>query len=273
MGSTLHIDSIPGKGSCFSFALVLENVPRQPPVMDSLCQGTTERKLRILVVDDQPANLVVMKLQLQTLGHQVTTCDDGKQAEQLLTQRTFDMVMTDCQMPIMTGYQLTRRQRAREQEKGSYQIIIGCTANAFNDEQKRCLEAGMDGVLIKPLTLQDLRQMLSEQQSIQINLAEIHSMAANQPQIITSIIDELQLSSEHDRLLLLEATLRDPEQYGAVLHRQKGSFALAGFQAGIDLCQKMEAELQVKDSSLFQVYRLQLNSLILRFNALLSLLA
>ncbi|AFI89645.1 response regulator [Pectobacterium parmentieri] len=270
MGSALHIHSTVDHGSCFSFSLRLEKVPEQQDVLNIPQQKSVERSLHLLVVDDQPANLVVMKLQLETLGHQVVTCDDGKQAEQLLARQSFDLVLTDCQMPVMTGYELARRQREREQEKGGYQVMIGCTANAFNNEQKRCLDAGMDGVLIKPLTLQDLRQLLSEQDKIQLDMAEIQAMAANQPQIITSIVEELQRGSEQDRLQLLEASLTQTEQYSAVLHRQKGAFALAGFQAGINLCQQMEQALQTREFSTFPVYRLQLNALILRFITLLT---
>lgn len=102
-----------------------------------------ENALRLLVVDDQRANLSVMKLQLETLGHWVVTCNDGREAEQLLLSQSFDIVLTDCQMPVMNGYQFTETIREREKNGEDYQVIIGCTANAFNDEQRRCLEAGM----------------------------------------------------------------------------------------------------------------------------------
>jgi len=271
MDSTLQVDSMMGQGSSFSFTLQLENMPEQAESLNASGQEQVVQPLQLLVVDDQPANLVVMKLQLEKLGHQVTTCDDGKQADKLLMQQSFDFVLTDCQMPIMTGYQLAQRQRERELGKGMHQVIIGCTANAFSDEQKRCLDAGMDDVLIKPLTLQDLRQMLAEQQQIQLDMAEIKAMAAEQPQIILSIVDELQRSSEQDRQLLLEASTSQPEQYAAVLHRQKGSFALAGFLAGSTLCQRMEKALKTQDVAVFPIFRLQLNALILRFIALLEL--
>lgn len=270
MDSALHIRSVPGQGSCFTFSLLLECVTEKATGSLPEAGSMANRTLKILVVDDQPANLVVMRLQLETLGHQVMTCDDGKQAEQWLSWQSFDLVLTDCQMPVMTGYDLARRQRKREKEKGGYQVIIGCTANAFSDEQKRCLEAGMDALLLKPLTLQDLRQMLVAQQRIRLDMAEIQSMAT-EPQIIASVVNELQRGSESDRQLLLEITPQQTEQYGAVLHRQKGSFALAGFLPGVNLCQQMENALEEADFSAFPVYRLQLNALILRFITLLSL--
>ncbi|EPF0317222.1 ATP-binding protein [Enterobacter chuandaensis] len=265
MGSELHIESTPGKGSCFTFSLLLERVSEETLLMDYPDSVLAGKPQHILVVDDQPANLLVMKLQLETLGHQVTTCDDVKQAEQRLSHQTFDLVLTDCQMPVMTGYQLASRQREREREAGGYQVIVGCTANAFNDEQERCLASGMDAVLIKPLTLQDLRQLLTEQQQIALDMTEIQAMAAKQTSIIDTIIEELQRSSQHDLQLLLQSTTEDPEPYCAVLHRQKGSFALAGFQAGVSQCQLMEKALREENSTGFPIYRLQLNALILRF--------
>ncbi|CAI1509951.1 Virulence sensor protein BvgS precursor [Serratia ficaria] len=272
MGSRLHIQSTPGEGSCFSFSISLEKSPEQTTAGVPENKNRAEKPLHILVVDDQPANLVVMKLQLETLGHQVTTCDDGKQALQHLRQHAFDLLLTDCQMPLMTGYQLAQHHRQREQEDGGYLVIIGCTANAFSDEQKRCLESGMDAVLIKPLTLQDLRQVLSEQQQIRLDMAEIHAMTANQPQVMTTILDELQRTSEHDRQQLLGLSTWQSEQYKVLLHRQKGSFALAGFQAGVNLCKRMEEILQgdKEEDNTFPLRCLQLNALILRFIALLS---
>lgn len=270
MGSSLQIQSVEGQGSHFSFTLQLEDVPEKTVLPSSSLQDSRNQPLQLLIVDDQIANLLVMKLQLETLGHQVTTCEDCRQAEQLLMRQAFDLVLTDCQMPVISGYQLTRAQREREEGKASYQVIIGCTANAFSDEQRRCLEAGMDAVLIKPLTLQDLRQMLLEQQDVRLDMAEINAMAASQPQVLESVLDELQRSSESDRQRLLECNIAQSEVFGAVLHRQKGSFALAGFQSGVTICLKMEKALQEQDESAFQMLRLQLNAIILRFIALLE---
>ncbi|PKH18417.1 histidine kinase [Enterobacterales bacterium CwR94] len=270
MDSRLSIQSTPGRGSTFSFTLSLAEL-KEAPIGQVICvEETPTHPLQLLVVDDQPANLVVMSLQLESLGHHVTTCGGGKRAEQLLKQQRFDVVFTDCQMPIMSGYQLAKRQRQREAKSGGYQVIVGCTANAFNNEEKRCLESGMDGVLIKPLALNDLRQLLHTHQQIRLDMREIKALAVNQPHIITSIIQELLSSSAQERQRLLNIPTDNAEQFAAILHRQKGSFALAGFQAGIDLCQTIENGVQDGNTSSLPLLRLQLNALILRFIVLLS---
>lgn len=270
MGSPLHIRSAEGEGSCFAFSLQLDSVKELPALGDRLSESEDDVVLRLLVVDDQLANLSVMKLQLETLGHEAVTCHDGREAEQLLLAQSFDIVLTDCQMPIMNGYQLAKTVREREKSKGGYQVIIGCTANAFNDEQRRCLESGMDGVLIKPVTLQDLRALFAEQKLIRLCMAEIMTMAGQQPQIVMSILDELQRSTELDRQQIREHGIEEPDAFIQVLHRQKGSFALAGFQAGVTLIQQMEQALQICDEPAIRIFRLQLNALSLRFIALLE---
>lgn len=270
MGSSLAIQSTEGQGACFSFSLTLENIPEETMAEPVSSGEQPGRALQLLVVDDQHANLLVMKLQLETLGHQVTLCNDSRQANQLLAEQSFDLVLTDCQMPLMTGYQLASTQREREKGTNRYQVIIGCTANAFNDEQRRCLEAGMDGVLIKPVALEDLRHLIAEQEKIQLCMTEINALAAEQTPVRIAILDELLLSSENDRRQLMALSVEETAQYGAALHSQKGSFALAGFQTGVDLCVQMEKALQVRDTSALNLYQLYLNALSLRFIALLK---
>ncbi|MGO2569800.1 MAG: response regulator, partial [Serratia proteamaculans] len=267
MGSELQIDSTPQQGSRFSFTLTLPRTTAGDEAQETLTAPLVEHSLRVLVVDDLPANLTVMKLQLEKLGHQVTTCDNGRQALQRLEQSPFDLVLTDCQMPVFTGYQLAQWQREREHGHRQYLPIVGCTANAFNDEQYRCLAAGMDAVLIKPLTQQDLRTLVSEQQAIRVDMREIQLMAAGQPQVMTTLIDELQRSSDADRQQLLAATAQ-PDVFAAVLHRQKGSFALAGYQSGVNLCQQLEQHPPASAEP--TVALLRMNALILRFIALLE---
>lgn len=267
MDSELQIDSTPQQGSRFSFTLTLPRTTAGDEVQETLTAPLEEHVLHVLVVDDLPANLTVMKLQLEKLGHQVTTCDSGRQARQWLEQATYDLVLTDCQMPVFTGYQLAQWQREREQGYRRYLPIVGCTANAFNDEQYRCLAAGMDAVLIKPLSQQDLRSLVSEQQAIRVDMREIQLMAAGQPQVMTTLIDELQRSSDADRQQLFTATAQ-PDIFAAVLHRLKGSFALAGYQSGINLCQQLEQHPPASAES--TVALLRMNALILRFIALLE---
>lgn len=270
MGSTLQIDSTPDSGSRFFFTLNLKKATARVSGEENAEQSLPKKSLDILVADDNTPNLVVMTLQLETLGHRVTTCDDGKYALQHLQEKSFDILLTDCQMPLMNGYELARYQRQREASEGGYLIIVGCTANAFSDEQQRCLEAGMDAVLIKPLTLQDLRQVLSEQQ-MSLDMKELSAMAAGNPDVIITLVNELIRSSEKDRQQLLNCTQEQTEQVSAIVHRQKGSFAIAGFRPGTVLCEKIETVIAANEEpGDFSLLYLQFNTLVLRFHFLLK---
>lgn len=265
MESSLEIQSAEGKGTCFSFRLQLDSAAEPLITTELSATEMSGESLRVLVVDDQPANLLVMKLQLETLGHQVVICNEGRKAQQLLKAQFFDFVLTDCQMPVVNGYQLAKAIREREKQGESYQVIIGCTANAFNDEQRRCLEAGMDAVLIKPLTLPDLRKLFAEQLQVRLCMSEIKAMTGQQPQMIIAVLDELKRSCEHDGQQIERTGIEEREILARVLHRQKGSFALAGFQPGITQVQQMEIALQVGNESALSLSRLQLNVLTSRF--------
>ncbi len=112
--------------------------------------------LRILVVDDHPINRRLLADQLTTLGYQVITANDGLDALSILNANIVDIVLTDVNMPNMDGYRLTQRLR----QLHHHFPVIGVTANALAESKQRCIEAGMDNCLSKPVTLSTLRQML-----------------------------------------------------------------------------------------------------------------
>ncbi len=112
--------------------------------------------LQILVVDDHPINRRLLADQLTTLGYRVITANDGLDALAVLNANSVDIVLTDVNMPNMDGYRLTQRLRQLNHNFP----VIGVTANALAEGKQRCLEAGMDNCLSKPVTLDTLRQML-----------------------------------------------------------------------------------------------------------------
>ncbi|MNE05380.1 Sensor histidine kinase RcsC [compost metagenome] len=113
--------------------------------------------IHLLVVDDHPINRRLLSDQLSSLGYQVVTANDGVDALDVLSRNTVDIVLTDVNMPNMDGYHLT--QRLREMQFTS--PVIGVTANALAEEKQRCIEAGMDNCLSKPVTLETLEQTLA----------------------------------------------------------------------------------------------------------------
>jgi len=122
--------------------------------------------LRVLLVEDNSVNLAVAQRLLQVLGCSVVTATDGQQAlEHLHTQRV-DLVLMDCQMPVLDGYQATRRWRAHEADTGApRQPIVAMTANAMAGDRERCLQAGMDDYLSKPVNRASLVACLQRWQA------------------------------------------------------------------------------------------------------------
>ena len=118
-------------------------------------------KLRVLLVEDNTINQQVATGMLSAMGCDVEIAGDGQEALRILEQAAFDVVLMDCQMPVMDGYQATAAIRAREQaEPGVRQTIIALTANALPEDRDRCLDAGMDDYLSKPFTVGKLRDVL-----------------------------------------------------------------------------------------------------------------
>ncbi|MBL0433026.1 transporter substrate-binding domain-containing protein [Aeromonas hydrophila] len=117
----------------------------------------TSGRLRVLVVDDNHANQVLLRQQLKHLGHEVSVRGNGAEALRAIQNQDFSLIITDCQMPLMDGFELTRRLRAR----GHTLPIWGFTAHATARERERCLAAGMDECLYKPIGLARLRTALA----------------------------------------------------------------------------------------------------------------
>jgi CheY-like chemotaxis protein/HPt (histidine-containing phosphotransfer) domain-containing protein len=105
-----------------------------------------------LLAEDNESNLIVARAQLERLGLAVATACDGLQALDLLTTETVDLVLMDCQMPILDGFAATAALREREAGSGQRLPVIALTANAMKGDRERCMAAGMDDYLAKPYT-------------------------------------------------------------------------------------------------------------------------
>jgi CheY-like chemotaxis protein len=116
--------------------------------------------LRILVVDDNEINQVVACKFLQKLGYQVEVARNGLEAVDSIAHATYDAVLMDCEMPEMNGYDATQEIRRQEQNTSRHLPIVALTGHASSEDEQKCLQAGMDDVVTKPITLPTLRAKL-----------------------------------------------------------------------------------------------------------------
>jgi CheY-like chemotaxis protein len=111
------------------------------------------------VAEDNPVNQKVAARLLERLGMEVDVAADGSQALELWRRRDYDLVLLDCQMPVLDGYRTATTLRA-EEERDEHVPIVALTANAMAEDRARCLNAGMDDYLAKPVRLEDLREVV-----------------------------------------------------------------------------------------------------------------
>ncbi|HZC25202.1 MAG TPA: response regulator, partial [Candidatus Binatia bacterium] len=119
------------------------------------------RKLRVLLAEDNPVNQKVGVKMLEKMGHEVNVARDGHEAMTALEAATYDLVFMDVQMPEMDGLTATRKIREREKQTGRHVPIVAMTAHAMKGDQQRCLEAGMDGYLTKPVSSPQIAEAIA----------------------------------------------------------------------------------------------------------------
>jgi len=140
--------------------LRIENMERRKaPTADEAAQDGT----LVLVVDDHAVNRLVLRQQIATLGYAVETAENGLDGLAKWQSGRYGIVLADCHMPVMDGYEMVRQMRALENSTGRKRTpVIACTANAMADEAEKCLAAGMDDYLSKPLELRGVAVKLDQ---------------------------------------------------------------------------------------------------------------
>jgi signal transduction histidine kinase/HPt (histidine-containing phosphotransfer) domain-containing protein/ActR/RegA family two-component response regulator len=165
MGGNVGVESTLGKGSTFWCRLTLEKQqastnaehPETPPAA-SVPQITSHA--RVLVVEDNTVNQQVAIRMLKKLGCQVDAVGNGREAVHSLQTVPYDMVLMDCQMPEMDGFEATQEIRKRE-GNAKHTMIVAMTANAMTEAKEKCLASGMDDYIAKPITLRDLSAIIA----------------------------------------------------------------------------------------------------------------
>jgi signal transduction histidine kinase/CheY-like chemotaxis protein len=132
-------------------ALAGKHAPRPPLPTAMLPTELPARRLNLLLAEDNPVNQRLAASILERRGHKVAIASDGRQAIAAFDRQTFDVVLMDVQMPVMGGFEATAEIRARELESGGHIPIIAITAHVMRGDRERCLAAGMDEYITKPL--------------------------------------------------------------------------------------------------------------------------
>jgi two-component system, sensor histidine kinase and response regulator len=140
----------------------LERIGGEEAEVEESTEGQATRPLRILLAEDSAVNQKLAIALLRPRGHEVTVANNGREALDRLADHQFDLVLMDVQMPEMDGLTATRQVRKREAESGRHVPIIAMTAHAMKGDRERCLAAGMDGYVSKPIRASELHAAIAE---------------------------------------------------------------------------------------------------------------
>jgi CheY-like chemotaxis protein/HPt (histidine-containing phosphotransfer) domain-containing protein len=205
MGGSIAVTSHVGSGSEFRFTINLPTA--QAPSSDSTTDRVRPmedgrfRSLRILVAEDHPMNQAFAVQALQAAGHTVSLVSNGQEAVESVRQTAFDLVLMDVQMPVLDGLQATEVIRKCELGSGNRLPIVAMTAHALSGDRERCLAAGMDGYIGKPILVDDLHRAIAS--------------ILDKPKVLGGAVSESALArrsgDSFDRTKFLQRTGKDPE--------------------------------------------------------------
>ncbi|MFZ6049629.1 transporter substrate-binding domain-containing protein [Pseudomonas sp. CR3202] len=253
MGGQLELHSELGVGTQVTVDLWLPRREPLPPAPEPSARlEPAANTYRVLVADDHPVNRMVLVQQLEFLGHRAAQAGNGEDALRAWEEAEFDLVITDCNMPVMNGFQLARCIRERERWLGKAPSrVIGLTANAQPEELARCREAGMDDCLFKPIGLEGLQRYLQGLDSvdsaaqaargsdspIRLDPGLLERSIGGSAGAARLLLTEMHRSSQADALeldTLLQAGAW--EELERLVHRVKGAVALFDAQPLLGQC-------------------------------------
>ncbi|WP_194270573.1 ATP-binding protein [Glaciimonas soli] len=267
MGGTLLLKSEVNLGTEIHVnltLLTLESITEK--IIEVAPQNVSEQlALRVLVVDDNRPNRLVLRQQLIFLGHLVSEAENGEEALLRWNSETFDLIITDCNMPVMNGYLLAQQIRQREQEQGLIPcLIVGLTANALPEELQHCQDAGMNDCLFKPILLHDLHRCLIKSQALAKNAGmppdkervsalpqnhteisfdpdALNTLTGGDQQLVKSLMAELRISNRNDMLAIADALrIGNWQRISELAHKVRGTATLIRADVLSRLCLDLE---------------------------------
>jgi CheY-like chemotaxis protein len=163
MGTTIQVKSVAGEGSTFSFILQLEKGQEVSAAKDSVddTRVFSDRNIQVLVVDDNPVNLLVASKYLKNLGIVPDTAEDGEKAIEKIKSKAYHVVLMDLLMPGIDGYETTQKIRTLEDSYFKEIPIIALTASAMNEIRDKALASGMIDFISKPFRPEELKSTIA----------------------------------------------------------------------------------------------------------------
>ena len=219
---------------------------RAPPGVDAAAR---EGKL-VLVVDDHPINRMVLLKQVNALGYAGEIAESGGEALEKWASGRFALLLLDCNMPEVSGYDVARAVRAREKQEGRRPTaIIACTANALIGEEERCTQSGMNGYLVKPIELAGLAGVLAAWlPGAPLQHALLDEITGGDEQAVHEVLDRFRRCNEEDCARLREALHSGAlERVVDACHRIKGSARTIGAADFADACAAIEDAARAGD--------------------------
>ncbi len=223
----------------------------------------TRSKLKILLAEDNPVNQKVALHQLKHLGYDADIAANGQEVLEQLAQSPYDIILMDCQMPVLDGYAATEELRRREGQR-RHTVVIAMTAHAMAGDREKCLAAGMDDYLSKPVRKEDLEAVLSHwmrsilasnpasDADVPIDLDRLHQISDHDSEfeleLMQTFVQDVRANLEAARLAIQSGNLPALEHQA---HRIKGASANVGarsLQAWAD-CLERQAQNKVLEGS------------------------
>lgn len=230
----------------------------------------SKRGLKLLLVEDTPVNQRVAATLLHNLGHVVQLATNGQEAVEKVEREKFDLVFMDLQLPILDGFQATAAIRQRENGTGNHLPIVAMTAHTMKGDMERCLAAGMDGYVSKPVRPEELARAIEERMAVKLaaddaankhdpdifdRVGALDMMAGNGPLLKTAAL--IFLSEYGNKMTRLETGLheRSSEDLALIAHSLKGMAAQLGghaaYQAAVEVEELIESGNLAEAATLF----------------------
>jgi CheY-like chemotaxis protein len=218
------------------------------------------RGLRVLLVEDNVVNRMLAARVLQKRGHEVVNAADGREAVDLIARERFDIVLMDVQMPVMDGLEATREIRRRERESGGHVPIVAMTAHVMRGDRERCLEAGMDAYLSKPIQAEELLRTVRCLGGLEAFDVErvLRDLGGDRALLVQAVVSFLEALPAMSKSLSEAVERRQGEVAMRAAHSLRGCLASLGGQTAASLAAEVEAAARGDDFAAVELWHQRL---------------